>query len=68
MTDKIEMCREFFDECLRDAYEWGYCDGQNNPNGYSNTKDRDACMRHLTTLIDNQSPKTVRVHDDEPHS
>lgn len=51
MTDKVEMSREFFEECLRDAYEWGYGDGQNNPNGYSNNKDRDTCVTYLSKPI-----------------
>ncbi|HFQ8919807.1 TPA: LysM peptidoglycan-binding domain-containing protein [Pseudomonas aeruginosa] len=32
---------------LREAYEWGYDDGQNNPNGYSDKKERDACVNKL---------------------
>ncbi|HFX1297134.1 TPA: LysM peptidoglycan-binding domain-containing protein [Pseudomonas aeruginosa] len=34
-------------ERLREAYEWGYDDGQNNPNGYSDKKQRDACVNEL---------------------
>ncbi|HGP4432942.1 TPA: hypothetical protein ACLMYU_005225 [Pseudomonas aeruginosa] len=34
-------------ERLREAYEWGYNDGQNNPNGYSDKKERDACVSKL---------------------
>ncbi|WGX44975.1 hypothetical protein [Pseudomonas aeruginosa] len=34
-------------ERLREAYEWGYGDGQNNPNGYSDKKERDACVNEL---------------------
>ncbi|HBO2760794.1 TPA: hypothetical protein L4I51_006500, partial [Pseudomonas aeruginosa] len=34
-------------ERLREAYERGYGDGQNNPNGYSDKKERDACVNEL---------------------
>lgn len=34
-------------EQLREAYEWGYGDGQSNPNGYSDKKERDACVNKL---------------------
>ncbi|EPD2614075.1 hypothetical protein ACR9D1_001539 [Pseudomonas aeruginosa] len=34
-------------ERLREAYEWGYGDGQNSPNGYSDKKERDACVNEL---------------------
>jgi hypothetical protein len=61
MADKIEMCREFFEECLRDAYKWGYGDGQNNPNGYSNNKNLDECVTYLS------KPTIKRDDDDEPH-
>ena len=30
-------------QALRDAYEDGYCDGQNKPNGYSDKIERDKC-------------------------
>lgn len=30
-----------------EAYEWGYGDGQNSPNGYSDKKDRDSCVAAL---------------------
>lgn len=33
---------------LGEAYEWGYGDGQNNPNGYSSEADRDKCIAELT--------------------
>lgn len=33
---------------LGEAYEWGYSDGQNCPNGYSDEKDRDKCVAELT--------------------
>ena len=29
------------------AYDWGYSDGQNNPNGYSDKEDRDKCVAEL---------------------
>lgn len=32
---------------LGDAYEWGYGDGQNAPNGYSDKEDRDKCVAEL---------------------
>ena len=32
---------------LGDAYEWGYGDGQNSPNGYSDKEDRDKCVAEL---------------------
>ena len=34
-------------EKLGEAYEWGYGDGQNSPNGYSDKADRDACVAAL---------------------
>lgn len=34
-------------ELLRDAYQEGYCDGQNNPNGYSSKVERDKCVARL---------------------
>lgn len=34
-------------EKLGDAYEWGYGDGQNSPNGYSSKEDRDKCVAGL---------------------
>lgn len=32
---------------LGEAYEWGYGDGQNAPNGYSDKEDRDKCIAEL---------------------
>ncbi|WP_278939835.1 hypothetical protein [Pseudomonas helleri] len=32
---------------LGEAYEWGYIDGQNSPNGYSDKADRDKCVAEL---------------------
>jgi hypothetical protein len=30
-----------------EAYEWGYGEGQNSPNGYSDKEDRDSCVASL---------------------
>lgn len=38
-------------EALADAYESGYSDGQNNPNGYGDKADRDACVADLLARI-----------------
>jgi hypothetical protein len=38
-------------EALADAYESGYVDGQNNPNGYGDKADRDACVSGLLVRI-----------------
>ena len=32
---------------LGEAYDWGYTDGQNCPNGYSDKADRDKCVAEL---------------------
>jgi hypothetical protein len=32
---------------LKEAYEWGYSDGQNNPNGYSEDEERDRVVAML---------------------
>lgn len=37
---------------LADAYEWGYGDGQNNPNGYSSKEERDKCVTDLMQSIE----------------
>jgi uncharacterized small protein (DUF1192 family) len=34
-------------QALKDAYEWGYSDGQNNPNGYSSKDERDHCAARI---------------------
>lgn len=34
-------------EKLEDAYESGYGDGQNNPNGYGSKEERDKCVSGL---------------------
>ncbi|MGC3448293.1 hypothetical protein ACPTGM_22225, partial [Pseudomonas aeruginosa] len=46
-------------ERLREAYEWGYGDGQNNPNGYSDKKERDACVNEL---LKQPSPAQAEQH------
>ncbi|MER1001060.1 hypothetical protein AAA597_17795 [Pseudomonas aeruginosa] len=51
-TEPCDMCAQPSPaqaeaERLREAYEWGYGDGQNNPNGYSDKKERDACVNEL---------------------
>ncbi|WP_253945938.1 hypothetical protein [Pseudomonas aeruginosa] len=51
-TEPCDMCAQPSTaqaeaERLREAYEWGYGDGQNNPNGYSDKKERDACVNEL---------------------
>lgn len=48
-------------ERLREAYEWGYGDGQNNPNGYSDKKERDACVNELL-----KQPSTVQAEAERP--
>ncbi|QMP19210.1 hypothetical protein [Pseudomonas phage Persinger] len=48
-------------ERLREAYEWGYGDGQNNPNGYSDKKERDACVNELL-----KQPFTVQAEAERP--
>lgn len=49
--DGVKSCKKCPEqpeaERLRKAYEWGYGDGQNNPNGYSDKKERDACVNEL---------------------
>ena len=32
---------------LGEAYQWGYGDGQNNPNGYGDKADRDNCVAEM---------------------
>lgn len=46
-------------EKLGDAYEWGYCDGQNNPNGYSDAEDRDKCVADLMRSFEADSVKVA---------
>lgn len=37
---------------LKVAYQWGYGDGQNNPNGYSSNADIEACVADLSKPTD----------------
>ncbi|HEJ1761961.1 TPA: hypothetical protein SLV11_005841 [Pseudomonas aeruginosa] len=48
-------------ERLREAYERGYGDGQNNPNGYSDKKERDACVNELL-----KQPSTAQADEHRP--
>lgn len=41
------MNEEELKRLLREAYERGYGDGQNNPNGYSDKADIEACVAEL---------------------
>ena len=44
---------------LGDAYEWGYGDGQNSPNGYSSKEDRDKCVTDLMRSFEADSVKVA---------
>ena len=46
-------------EKLGDAYEWGYGDGQNSPNGYSSKEDRDKCVADLMRSFEADSVKVA---------
>lgn len=46
-------------EKLGDAYEWGYSDGQNSPNGYSSKEDRDKCVTDLMRSLEADSVKVA---------
>lgn len=46
-------------EKLGDAYEWGYGDGQNSPNGYSSKEDRDKCVTDLMLSLEADSVKVA---------
>lgn len=48
-------------ERLCEAYERGYGDGQNSPNGYSDKKERDACVNELL-----KQPSTVQAEAERP--
>lgn len=48
-------------EQLREAYEWGYGDGQSNPNGYSDKKERDACVNKLL-----KQPSPAQAEAEQP--
>ena len=39
---------------LGEAYEWGYTDGQNCPNGYSDKEDRDKCVAELLKPVEGE--------------
>jgi hypothetical protein len=39
---------------LGEAYEWGYTDGQNCPNGYSDKEDRDKCIAELLKPVEGE--------------
>lgn len=44
---------------LEEAYEAGYVEGQNNPNGYGEKADRDACVAnlwHIDALLSSAEP------------
>ncbi|MGP6095618.1 hypothetical protein [Pseudomonas aeruginosa] len=65
-TEPCDMCAQPSPaqaeaERLREAYEWGYGDGQNNPNGYSDKKERDACVNELL-----KQPSTVQADAERP--
>ena len=47
-AETIHGYQDRIDQAIKDAYEWGYGDGQNNPNGYSSEKERDKCLAELT--------------------
>jgi multidrug resistance efflux pump len=55
--ETIKGYQDRIDQAIKDAYEWGYGDGQNNPNGYSSEKERDKCAAELT--------KPAELGDDE---
>lgn len=40
------------EEVLANAYEWGYGDGQNSPNGYSCEDDRNKCVAEQLELLE----------------
>ena len=42
---------------LKAAYDWGYGDGQNNPNGYANDADRNECAAALNPKPDSALTK-----------
>lgn len=46
-------------EKLGDAYEWGYGEGQNSPNGYSSKEDRDKCVTDLMRSLEADSVKVA---------
>lgn len=46
-------------EKFEDAYESGYGDGQNNPNGYGSKEDRDKCVTDLMRSFEADSVKVA---------
>lgn len=46
-------------EKLGGAYEWGYGDGQNSPNGYSSKEDRDKCVADLMRSLEADGVKVA---------
>lgn len=63
--DGVKSCKKCPEqpeaERLRKAYEWGYEDGQNNPNGYSDKKERDTCVNELL-----KQPSLVQAEAHQP--
>ncbi|MEN1773256.1 hypothetical protein AAIH29_14450 [Pseudomonas aeruginosa] len=51
-------------ERLREAYEWGYGDGQNSPNGYSDKKERDACVNELLKQPSTAQAEAARLREE----
>ena len=53
------------------AYDWGYSDGQNYPNGYSDKEDRDKCVAELlkpaaeqrAAVMEKALSRIAREHD-----
>jgi len=45
--DALQQRLTVAERSLGDAYEWGYGDVQNSPNGYSDKEDRDKCIAEL---------------------
>lgn len=45
--DALQQRLTVAEKRLGEAYEWGYGDGQNAPNGYSEKEDRDKCVAEL---------------------
>lgn len=52
------------DQLLCDAYEHGYVDGQNNPNGYGDKADRDKCVAGLLDGVATQQADPDRLLKD----
>ena len=46
-ADSLQQRLTVAEQKLGDAYEWGYGDGQQSPNGYSDKEDRDKCVAEL---------------------